>query len=188
MAASAQMPPPSKCITSMAQPTIRMPAAAPPQPMGNVSYPELRCIEIRRDDDDDERIGSVSTGSPKAPRRPPPPPRRSPPPPPPSASPAVAAAYLSQLATFAVELERDARDLTALRLLRQRLQQWAEDVASTGANDLAAEVEWLVVRLSTVIETAGLMSELREIARELALLAASGGPPPVPTRRAEFWK
>ena len=102
--------------------------------------------------------------------------------------------YLQQLAQLAVELEAQARrtpDLQALRLLRQRLTQWVEDVRSAGGLDgLASAVDALVRRLSTAIAAETLAADARAIADELAALAggAPAEPPARPTARVNFWK
>ena len=102
--------------------------------------------------------------------------------------------YLVKLATFARELEvqaRSASDAMALRLLRQRLVEWVEDLRSVGSNDaLADAVDQLVQRLSTALSNAALDgTELLAIAGELAALAA-GAPPPPPRKKSRlaFWK
>ena len=105
------------------------------------------------------------------------------------------ASYLAKLQLVAAELETHGRavtiDLTAVRLLRQRLVQWVEDLRSVGGNDaLAAAVERLVHRLSAALGLASsLAAEVNAIARELAELARGSTPPPAPKKsRAAFWK
>jgi Ca-activated chloride channel family protein len=100
--------------------------------------------------------------------------------------------YLVKLATFARDLEALARDgaaLGALRLMRQRLAEWVEDLRSVGGHDaLADAVEHEVKRLSAALAGANdLAGEVRAVAAELARLAA-GGAPPRKAGRAEFWK
>jgi len=74
----------------------------------------------------------------------------------------------------------------ALRLIRQRLAQWVEDVRSVGGHDdLAAAVEKLVTRLAAAIAS-GAPNEPRAVATELSKLAA-GTTTPAPSRPA-FWK
>jgi len=110
-------------------------------------------------------------------------------------APAIAtSAYLVQLATLARELEAQATgrgDAAAIRLLRQRLTEWVEDVRSVGGNnELADAVEALVKRLSAALAApATLVAEATAIAEELAALAAGGSPPPAKKKsRLAFWK
>jgi Ca-activated chloride channel homolog len=105
------------------------------------------------------------------------------------------ASYLAKLQLVAAELETHGKavtiDLVAVRLLRQRLVQWVEDLRSVGGSDaLAAAVERLVHRLSAALGLAGsLAAEVSAIARELAELARGATPPPAPKKsRAAFWK
>ncbi|HEX7836320.1 MAG TPA: hypothetical protein VF469_02595, partial [Kofleriaceae bacterium] len=105
---------------------------------------------------------------------------------------AVNAAYLQQLAALAVELDAQASgrcDPAALRLLRQRLTQWVEDLRSVAGNrDLASAVEALVKRLSDALAAAaGLSAEVAVVAEELAKLASAASPPEKKSR-ADFWK
>ena len=86
----------------------------------------------------------------------------------------------------------------AIRLVRQRLTQWVEDVRSVGGSrDLADAVEALVKRLSAALAApANLVAEAMAIAAELATLAAGAPPPPAPPEnpkekkksRLAFWK
>jgi Ca-activated chloride channel family protein len=102
-------------------------------------------------------------------------------------------AYLVTLATLARELEAQARgraDAAAIRVLRQRLVEWVEDVRSVGSDTkLADAVEELVRRLSAALAGTSLASEALLVAGELADLAA-GTPPTTPKRsgRVAFWK
>jgi Ca-activated chloride channel family protein len=151
-----------------------------------------------------------STGAPaRAGGAPPPPAPAIAPPPPPGApqvrgvdklqtsagaAPIAGAAYLAQLAVLARGLLAEAKgrvDVPAIRLLRQRIVQWIEDVRSVGGNeDLASAVEAQVERLRTALtapET--LVSEATAIAAELAALAAGAPPPPAKKKsRLAFWK
>lgn len=107
-------------------------------------------------------------------------------------APVTIAAYLAQLATLARELAAEASgrcDAGAIRLLRQRLTQWLEDVRSVGADPyLASVVEGLIKRLSAALAVpAGLAAEASAIADELAA-RASGSPPPNKPSRLAFWK
>jgi Ca-activated chloride channel family protein len=100
-------------------------------------------------------------------------------------------AYLAQLAALARELDAQGRgraDAAAIRLLRQRLTEWVEDVRSVGGQDaLAAAVEHLVQRLSAALgRGADLASETIAVAAELAKLGA--GTPPAKRSRLAFWK
>ena len=80
---------------------------------------------------------------------------------------------------------------SAIRLVRQRLVQWVEDLRSIGGHeDLASAVETLVERLASALASAPtLVAEVTAVAAELAALAA-GAPPPPPKKksRAAFWK
>jgi Ca-activated chloride channel family protein len=101
--------------------------------------------------------------------------------------------YFEQLAKLARELEALARggaNPTAMRMLRQRLAEWVENLRSTGGNaDLAAAVEALAARLGSAIAAADLATEAIAIAAELASLATGAPPPPAPKKsRAAFWK
>jgi hypothetical protein len=106
----------------------------------------------------------------------------------------TSAAYLAQLATLARELEARASgggDAAAIRLVRQRLTQWIEDVRSVGSRtDLAGAVEELVQRLSAALAApAGLVAEALAIAAALVALAAGSPPPPAKKKsRLAFWK
>jgi len=98
-------------------------------------------------------------------------------------SPGVQAGYVNQLAVFAVQLGAEASgrcDPAAIRLVRQRLTQWIEDLRSVGGNrDLARAVEELVERLSAALAApATLAAEAQAISDELARLATDGPQPP----------
>ncbi len=103
-------------------------------------------------------------------------------------------AYLASLAALARELETQARrnaSPASLRILRQRLTEWVEDLRSVGTDDaLATAVDEIVERLSAAIAAgSSLEASVTAIAGELAALAA-GAPPPAPKPRARlaFWK
>lgn len=106
----------------------------------------------------------------------------------------VNAVYLRQLAALAVDLGAQATgpcDPGVIRLLRQRLTQWIEDLRSGGGNgDLASAVEELVKRLSDALAApAGLSAEAAAISEELAKLATGARPPPEKKKsRSDFWK
>ena len=107
------------------------------------------------------------------------------------AAPANRSAYLTQLEVLARELDAQGRgraDTAAIRLLRQRLTEWVEDLRSVGGQAaLADAVEHLVQRLSAALALATeLASETIAVATELARLAG-GTPPPAKKGRA-FWK
>lgn len=107
-----------------------------------------------------------------------------------ASSSANASPYLTTLGSLARELEAQARgrvDTVAIRLLRQRLTEWVEDLRSVGtANELASAVETLVQRLSAALALASsLATEALAIATELAQLASGVAPPKA--GRA-FWK
>jgi Ca-activated chloride channel family protein len=103
-------------------------------------------------------------------------------------------AYHAKLDVLARELEAQARlsaDVAILRVIRQRLTEWVEDVRSVGGfDDLAAAVEKLVQRLAVAIAGGTTVStEAIAVAAELARLAAGATPPPAPKQsRAAFWK
>ena len=103
-------------------------------------------------------------------------------------------AYHAKLGVLARELEaqgRGAADPAIIRVLRQRLTEWVEDVRSVGGHDdLAAAVEKLAKRLSAALAAGtALASEASAIGAELALLAAGAPVPPAPPKsRPAFWK
>jgi Ca-activated chloride channel family protein len=109
------------------------------------------------------------------------------------AAPTPGSAYLEALAALARDLEAQGRgraDAAAIRLLRQRLTEWIEDVRSVGGHAaLADAVEHLVQRLSAALaagqDPAG---EAVAIAAELARYAAGGAPRPAPKPGRAFWK
>lgn len=102
--------------------------------------------------------------------------------------------YLPQLATLAAELEAEAKgrcDAGAIRLLRQRLTQWLEDVrAMGGGDDLVSTVDDLIQQLSAALAAPRkLADKAAEVAASLAALAAGAPPPPERKRsRLAFWK
>jgi Ca-activated chloride channel family protein len=103
---------------------------------------------------------------------------------------ATAGAFLAQLGQLARELEAHAkgRNVLAIRLLRQRLTEWVENLRSVGSNaDLANAVEQLVTRLTAALGGTDLASDAAAIAKELATLAGGAAPPPKKSRLA-FWK
>ncbi|HEU0034814.1 MAG TPA: VIT domain-containing protein [Kofleriaceae bacterium] len=103
-------------------------------------------------------------------------------------------AYLVKLGTLARELEAQLRgtpDAVAIRLVRQRLVEWIEDLRSVGGQaELADAVERLVQRLSAaLVLTTDATTELRAIAAELQQLASGSLPPPPRKQgRVAFWK
>jgi hypothetical protein len=104
-----------------------------------------------------------------------------------------ASVYLAKLSTLARDLETEARGAASagkLRLLRQRLREWAEDLRSVGGFDaLAGAVDQLVHRLGDAIANSSGSSELVSIAQELARLATGTTPSaPRPSGRPAFWK
>jgi len=78
-----------------------------------------------------------------------------------------------------------------LRLLRERLREWIEDLRSIGGFDaLADAVTQQLDKLNAAIARPdNLASDVSAIATELARLAADGAPPP-PAKggRVAFWK
>lgn len=176
--------PPTKSAPPMAKTRLREEAAGS-VPMDAEAAPPVTT----------GHVGSVRTAGPASQGSfgPPPPPAGSAAGSPPAkAQAAVATVYLGQLAKLAVELTRDAAadHATAVRLLRQRLTQWVEDVRAAGHADLAAAVEALIRRLSAALAApATLRAEGVEVAKELALLAAGTPPPAAPKKsRLAFWK
>jgi hypothetical protein len=83
-------------------------------------------------------------------------------------------------------------DAAAIRLVRQRLTQWIEDLRSVGGSrELAEAVEALVRRLSDALAAPmNLASELKAIADELAKLATGALPSDASAKpsRPPFWK
>jgi Ca-activated chloride channel homolog len=115
------------------------------------------------------------------------------------ASAAVNAAHVRRLAALAVELEAQVAggcDGAAIRLVRQRLTEWIEDLRSVGGSRaLTDAVEALVRRLSDALAAPwNLAAELQAIADELARLATgtlppeSGGAGGAKPSRRPFWK
>ena len=102
-----------------------------------------------------------------------------------------ASAFLAKLGVLARELEAKARaaDATAIRLIRQRLTEWVEDLRSVGGHHaLAALVDVQLQRLSAAITRgANLAADALAIAGELAKIAG-GAPPPATKSRVAFWK
>jgi Ca-activated chloride channel family protein len=112
-----------------------------------------------------------------------------------SAAPDSAApdAYLTQLAQLARELATQARgrlDAAAIRVLRQRLTEWLEDVRSVGhASPVAARVEVLVQQLTALLAAPLGAAPVLALALELEHLAEGGTPPATPPpSRGAFWK
>lgn len=101
-------------------------------------------------------------------------------------------AYLAQLAQLARELAAHAGgpNVASIRMLRQRLTEWIEDLRSVGGpSSLADAAEKLVQRLAAALAGTDLAREATAIADELATLAG-GAPPPEPTKKSRlaFWK
>jgi hypothetical protein len=107
----------------------------------------------------------------------------------------VGRAHVQRLARLAVELEAQIAggcDAAAIRLVRQRLTQWIEDLRSVGGSrELAEAVAALVRRLSDALAAPiNLAAELAAIADELARLATGAVPPDTGSKpsRPPFWK
>ncbi|MEO7094267.1 MAG: VWA domain-containing protein, partial [Polyangiales bacterium] len=102
---------------------------------------------------------------------------------------APASAYLASLAALARELDGQARtnaSTASLRILRQRLTEWIEDVRSVGTHDaLATAVDEIVQRLSAMLAASAPLTAVIALAGELAALAA-GAPPPAPKPRGRL--
>ncbi|HUS27801.1 MAG TPA: VIT domain-containing protein [Kofleriaceae bacterium] len=103
-----------------------------------------------------------------------------------------ASAYLAKLQSFARELEAEARGAVSvgkLKLLRQRLREWVEDLRSVGGFDsLADVVEQLAHKLGDAIAAADVATQVASLATQLANVAAGGAVPPRSTGRPAFWK
>jgi Ca-activated chloride channel family protein len=98
-------------------------------------------------------------------------------------------AYLAQLRQLARELQAHAKaaNAVAIRLVRQRLTEWVEDLRSVGSQPaLADAVEQLVAELTAALADTALATEAGVIAAKLDALA-DGAPPPRKPRPA-FWK
>ena len=122
--------------------------------------------------------------------------RSLPPPPPPKAKqparraePAVdTSAYFENLGQLASELAAQASQVMALRMLRERLREWLEDLRSIGGPQALAEaVEQALDKLNAAIARSDLTAVLA-VATELAQLASGGAPPPSKGGRVAFWK
>ncbi len=99
-----------------------------------------------------------------------------------------ASAYLAKLAQLAKDIDSDAANVGRLRLLRQRLREWVEDVRSVGGFDaLAAQVEQLAGRLAAALAAPDVEGQVRAIATKLAAIASGAATPPKSSGRA-FWK
>jgi Ca-activated chloride channel family protein len=147
------------------------PAVAPAQ----VARPRSRNEASKREAEAEQKIGGRG-GAPA-----------------PAPAPSAGSAYLAALGTLARELEAQGRgraDAAAIRLLRQRLTEWIEDVRSVGGHvALAAAVEQLVQRLSAALASGqDVAGEAIAIAAELARYAQGAAPPPAPKQGRAFWK
>ena len=104
----------------------------------------------------------------------------------------VGNAYLLQLAQLARELAAHASgpNVASIRMLRQRLTEWIEDLRSVGGQAaLADAVEKLLQRLAAALAGPDLGTEAKAIADELATLATGAPPPEAPKKsRMAFWK
>jgi hypothetical protein len=100
--------------------------------------------------------------------------------------------YLVNLAQLARELEAQAQGslgMSALRLLRERLRQWVEDLRSVGGHDeLALAVADQVQRLGAALSSTNFADEVRAIAGVLAAIAGGAPLPPKKSGRVAFWK
>ncbi len=99
-------------------------------------------------------------------------------------------AYLVSLSVLARELAAQVGAPHALRLVRERLKQWVEDVRSVGghtalADAVAAHVERLSLALSQSTELA---VEVQEVAAALLAIAQGGPLPAKKSGRGAFWK
>ena len=103
-------------------------------------------------------------------------------------APVTSAAYRTSLAQLADELAK-VSGAVALKMIRQRLTEWVEDVRSIGFDALAREVDALVARLAGAPDAA----VVGEVAAELAKIAqrddgGSGATRPKGLSRLAFWK
>ncbi len=102
-------------------------------------------------------------------------------------------AYLVQLGAIGRDLAARGSDIGAVRILRQRLTHWLEDLRAMGGEDaLVAAVEALLQPLYTALATTtNLDAVVAVLVAELAKLASGHAPPPPPARptsRGAFWK
>ncbi len=163
-------------------------AAAPMMPMGRAS------VNVQRAgaDASPPRRSEIALPSASARRMvPPAPPVARPSPSQPGRQEAVdASAYLAQLAQLARDLEVQARagNLAALRLLRQRLIEWVEDLRSVGGHDVLADaVAARIVRVALALARGDAAQVALEVATELAGLVDDEAP----SRgkgRVDFWR
>ncbi|MCX5743395.1 MAG: VIT domain-containing protein, partial [Proteobacteria bacterium] len=98
----------------------------------------------------------------------------------------------AKLGALARELEAQVHgrnDAASIRVLRQRLTEWVEDVRSVGADAaLATEVERLVARITAALQAHD-AAEYLAVALALAALAAGTPPADAPKKgRQGFWK
>jgi len=102
------------------------------------------------------------------------------------------AAYRDELAKLAQALVAAGSDANAIRLVRQRIAQWLEDVRTMGGLDeLADAVDALVRRLSAALSSGqDLAVEVTAVARELVALGSAPSPSPPPSKKSRlaFWK
>lgn len=99
-----------------------------------------------------------------------------------------ASAYLAKLAQLAKDIEAEPANVGKLRLLRQRLREWVEDLRSVGGFEaLAGQIEQLASRLAAALGAPDVDAQARAIAAELAAIASGATPPPKSSGRA-FWK
>jgi Ca-activated chloride channel family protein len=180
--------------------------STPPPPMAPMAQPAP--MPQQRRSDDVENIGESAPASDRfVPRSAPPTPGYAAPPPAsrrlempaerergisrgaPAISPVQS--YLDKLAAFVRDIEIGIAQPPRLRLIRQRMIEWVEDVRSVGGfDDLASAVETLVTRLSDALVTAALDGHVvAAIAAELRSLAEGSPPPGAPPKsRVAFWK
>jgi hypothetical protein len=84
---------------------------------------------------------------------------------------------------------RGAANLGKLRMLRQRLREWIEDLRSVGGFDaLAGAVEQLALKLDSALASADVATQVAAVATDLAALAAGAPVPPRASGRPAFWK
>jgi Ca-activated chloride channel family protein len=196
----APMPPPMDAGDDFTADAVRSAPVRPPRPTESAPMPMMPYMPDAAPPGGPSQSSSESS----APRASSPRPAPSAPPPPPAyrqdrgddrARREVAAdagVYLVNLAQLARELEAQANGslgMSALRLLRERLRQWVEDLRSVGGHDeLAHAVADQVQRLGAALSSASFADEVRAIAGVLAAIAGGAPLPPKKSGRVAFWK
>jgi Ca-activated chloride channel family protein len=211
----APMPPPMDAEDDSTADALRSAPARPPRPTESAPMPMMPYMPdaapAGRPSQSSSESSAPRTSSPRpapspssnGPRGPLSGPASSPPPPPAYRQDrsddrarrevaADAGVYLVNLAQLARELEAQAQGslgMSALRLLRERLRQWVEDLRSVGGHDeLALAVADQVQRLGAALSSTNFADEVRAIAGVLAAIAGGAPLPPKKSGRVAFWK